>query len=147
MCQVELNCFRTADTPREWKSETVHKILPGDTACPGMPDNEMKSISPMMLGYPANKRFWHIRSLLIEAEVAELRLNRQSTVQATLYIYWHLKIITCYVQGEGWTLKESKFFESVNYSFTIFDLPSWRTYTYDSFRQNNYLFFTVVNPL
>lgn len=55
MCQVELNCFRTADSPREGKSETVHKILSGDTAYPGMSDNEMKSISPVILGYPATK--------------------------------------------------------------------------------------------
>ena len=49
-----------------------------DTACP---DNEMKSISPMIL-----ERFWYVGCLLVEAKVMELRHNRLSSSSHTVYL-------------------------------------------------------------
>lgn len=84
-------------TPSESENQklctTVHKILSGDTACPGMSDNEMKSIFPLILGYLARDSGM-LGLCMLRLKVAEQRINRLrprigEKSSSHTYIFWH----------------------------------------------------------
>lgn len=94
MCQVALNCFRTTDTPESENQKLCTKYYQGTQHVLACLTMKWKAFFHWSWDIQQPQRFWHVRSLHVKAEVAELRTNSLrpgigEKSSSHTYIFWH----------------------------------------------------------